>query len=118
MFIFSKLSGGVDYCFYKKNAAGKMVPDGFVRVKGGADVADKKTLLTPDGVATEISEADAKKLEANPVFRKHKKAGMVKAVKNAETKTAGKDMAEDKSRQATPADYKKTGQEPPATGAA
>ena len=118
MFILSKLAGGVDYSFYRKNAAGKMVPDGFVRIGGGADVADKKTLLAPDGVVTEVTEADAKKLETNPVFQKHKKAGLVKVVKSAPAKKAGQDMADDKSRQVTPADYRKTGKEPPATGAA
>jgi 16S rRNA U516 pseudouridylate synthase RsuA-like enzyme len=117
MYILSKLAGGVDYSFYRKNAAGKMVRDGFVRVKGGADVADKKTLQAPDGVVTEVTEAEAKKLEANPVFQKHKKAGLVKTVKTAPAKKAGRDLAADKSRQVTPADYKEEGKQPPATGA-
>jgi hypothetical protein len=118
MFILSKLTGGVDYTFYRKNAAGKMVPDGFIRVKGGADTADKKTLVTPDGVATELSEADVKKLESNPVFQKHKKAGKVKTAKSVPAKKVGQDLDPDKSRQVTPADYRKSGQTPPATGAA
>jgi hypothetical protein len=117
MYIVSKLAGGVDYSFYKKNAAGKMVPDGFVRVKGGADVADKKTLLALGGVVTEVPDEVAKKLETNPVYRKHKQAGMVKAVKTP-PRQPGQDLDADKSRQVTPADYQQSGQTPPATGEA
>lgn len=54
-----------------------------VFVKGGAGVANDR-LVTPRGVVTEITEAEAEYLRANAVFRLHEKNGYVQ-ISEAET---------------------------------
>jgi hypothetical protein len=47
-----------------------------VLIKGGTGIADKR-LVTPRGVATEVTEAQAEYLRENPVFKLHEGNGFV-----------------------------------------
>ena len=48
-----------------------------VLIQGGAGVIDKK-LITPEGVRTEVSEADAEFLASHGLFKEHQARGFVK----------------------------------------
>src|SRR5262249_17238793 len=52
------------------------MPISEVLVRGGAGVANDR-IVTPLGVATQITEVQAQMLEANPVFQLHKTNGYV-----------------------------------------
>ena len=119
-YILSKMAGGVDYTTYAKGAGGKMISQGKVSVRGGADVADKKTLVTPEGVPTQVSEAELKALRLNPVFLAHEKKGALKVLTTLprDPDKAAADMDKDKSGQITPSDYTNQGKDAPKTGAA
>lgn len=53
-----------------------------VTIKGGADIANYKTLITPMGVKTLVDEDELNLLNANPVFKLHKEGGWVFAEKD------------------------------------
>jgi hypothetical protein len=108
----------MDYTTYSKGAGGKQIPLGKISVKGGAGVADKKTLLTPQGVATPVSAEELKGLKLNPVFLAHEKKGLLKTLADLPRNPdkAAKDMEADKGEQLTPADYEAQGKKPPAAG--
>ena len=114
-FVVSKLAGGTRYTTYKTVAGGKQVPVGFIAVRGGAGVTDKRTLISPQGVITPVTAEQAALLKADPVFRLHQKNGMVKILEK-DPRDAGKaavDLDRDKSAQVTRADYLAEGKEPP-----
>jgi hypothetical protein len=77
-----------------------------VLIKGGTGVANDR-LITPLGVATEVSDADLQELENNPVFRQHRESGfIVVRPKKADPEKVAADMnMKDKSAPITPAHY-------------
>jgi rRNA maturation endonuclease Nob1 len=77
-----------------------------VLIKGGANIANKKTLVTPMGVATEISDEELSLLQKNETFQRRMKAGFfVVDSKKTDAEKVAKDMKKkDKSAQITPAD--------------
>ena len=106
-FITSKMQP-VDYDFYQMgpNKINTVVDS--IHLNGGADVVNKRTLETPTGVITEISDDKLEKLKSHPVFQIHLKNGYVSILgTEKEAKIADKDLKEDKSSQITPADYEK-----------
>ena len=119
-FIVSKMASSVDYVTYAKGPNNKQVPQGRVRVQGGADVAAKKSLVTPHGVATQVTAAQLKQLRANPVFARHEAAGALKVLEKnpADADKVAADLARDESAPLTPGDYTSEGKTPPTTGAA
>lgn len=117
--IVSKLAAGMDYVTYSKGPNGKQVPDGHITVKGGADVADKRTLLTPEGVVTSVSNDELKQLRSNPLFKVHEASGALLVTdKKPEPAKAAADLQRDESSQLTPQDYEALGKTPPETGEA
>lgn len=82
-----------------------------ITIKGGANVADKRTILTPRGVSTEVTDEQVEMLKKHPIFREHLKGGYVTIVETKYREEAEKvvdDMAKkDGSAPKTPADYKK-----------
>lgn len=109
VYVISTMSSAVEYCVYGENPMGNVFPIlKSVLIKGGANVIDGRTLLTPNGVETAISDEDFELLkEKCEVFRKHLEGGYLKVVKS-KTKDMDKavsDMKEqDKSAQLKPAD--------------
>ena len=49
-----------------------------IRIKGTANVADPATLVTPQGVVTEVSDEDLALLKKNPHFQRHVEKGFIK----------------------------------------
>lgn len=76
LYVYSTLSTDVNYTNHV--AGGADMPQALpaVHIKGGAGVANDR-LVTPRGVATEITEEQAEYLRANPVFVLHEKNGFV-----------------------------------------
>ena len=71
-------------------------------VRGGAGIAQPgggRPVVTPQGVRTEVSDADAAFLEAHEHFKEHAKQGFVRIVNSAQDPDkAAKSMAGDASR--------------------
>lgn len=124
--IVSKLSNDQNYTVYKQVPGGLFVPVKKVLIKGGANVANKLTLLAPNGgVLTQVSDADYELLQKCPIFKKHIAAGFVYVSTSSselegekEARKAEKNLkAKDKSAQLTPEDFKKAGKKAPTSKA-
>ena len=106
VFITSRLAGGVDYAFYEKAANGMNRVVETISIKGGSDVNDKRTLITPIGVVTELSSEQFEKLKKHPVFQQHLENGYITINENEKAaQKAGEKLEVDKSAQLTPDDY-------------
>lgn len=93
IYIFSTLAADVSYTGYaeNKNDAPARVAVSVV-VKGGAGVANRRTLETPRGVVTEVTQEQAEFLSAHPVFKKHLQNGFVQV---SELNATGDEAAAD-----------------------
>lgn len=111
IYVLSKLSNSQCYTKWAKGTNGINQIVEKVLIKGGADVINKKTLETPSGVVTEITETQLEILKENPDFQRHCENGFISyySTKIDEEKKEEKaaEMAKDNSRQKTPKDYKK-----------
>jgi hypothetical protein len=76
MYVYSTLSSDVLYQNHAPGGADLPIVVSEVLIKGGAGVANDR-LITPRGVATEVTEQQAEALRANPVFQMHEKNGFV-----------------------------------------
>lgn len=116
-YITSRMAGGVDYAFYKKGANGINVVTETITINGGADVIDKRTLITPDGVVTSVTDEQLEKLKSHPLFKIHLQNGGV-TIKDTEKSAnkAGEELEKDKSSQITPEDYEKGNDKKQMTG--
>ena len=116
-YVASKLSYGQEFTFYEPNKyGGPNVRVGGIFVKGGCNVRDQHTLILPtDGVLTEISDEDAARLAAHPVFKMYEANGAMKILgSERDARRAAKDLFEkDGSAQLTEKDFKKKGRKPP-----
>lgn len=77
---------------------------GHVLIHGGAGIANARTLYTPNGAVTEVTEEELALLEQNQDFQRHKKGGFITVrARRAEVDAVASDMsAGDKSRPYTP----------------
>lgn len=93
-YVFSTLAAAVSYTGYAKQENDNVPQVQMaVVVNGGTGVANKRTLITPRGVVTEVTEDEAKFLAAHPVFQIHLKNGFVQiSDKNADGDEAAADM--------------------------
>lgn len=111
-FILSKLANSQCYTKWATgpNGINQLVAE--VKINGGADVINKKTLDTPNGVVTEVSDNDLDLLKQNHDFLQHLEKGYLTIIDSrisddkAQEKAAA--MTKDKSRQKTPKDFKRT----------
>lgn len=119
-YIVSKLASGVNYATYRKQArGGKPIPVGTILVKGGADVVDKRTLIMPGGVVTEVRSDQVEQLRNNPIFVEQEKDGYLKVLdKKPDPDKAATSLDKDVSAQITDSDYTSAGLAAPTTGAA
>lgn len=78
-----------------------------VLINGGTGVANKRTLITPYGVHTEVSDDDLAVLEQDPSFQRFKQRGFIRVEKReSRPEIVAQDMAKDTgSAPLTPADY-------------
>lgn len=106
-FIYSTLTSGQTYVKYDLHPEGVHRIVKAIEIKGGSNMADKKTFLTPLGVVTEVSDADYEVLKGIPQFAEHVKARFIivrDAGGNVEAVVA--DMkTRDESAPLTPNDY-------------
>ena len=117
-YIASKMAANVNYAIYTKGQNGINVVKQVITINGGADVMDKKTLITPEGVVTVLSDEDFSKLQNNPIFVRHMKRGVLKVCSNERNaQNVSKELTKDTSAQLTPKDYKKQGKKKPKTAA-
>jgi len=115
-YITSKMAANVNYAVYTKVNNGLNKVQQVITIRGGADVADKMTLVTPEGIVTAISDDEFVKLQDSPIFRRHVERGVLKVStneRNAEKSSA--ELTKDNSAQLTPKDYKKQGKRKPKT---
>ena len=107
-FITSKMAASVTYAFYTKGANKINIVTDEITVNGGADVINKRSLETPSGVVTELTDEQIDKLKTHPVFKMHLANGAVAILgSEKEAKKADEDLNKDKSSQLTPEDYEK-----------
>lgn len=107
-YVFSTLTASQNY----KGADGRKV-----RVEGGAN-SPTKHMHTPRGVATAITDEQAKILESSALFRKHRKSGFVEiSAHRADPEKAAQALAgPDKSAPDTEDKLKADGKQAPAKG--
>lgn len=115
MFIVSRASQDNEYIVWETLPSGMKKVKKSVIIKGGANVIDKVTMQTPNGVVTEITEEQYKTLQECPAFVKHLENGfleVMKAEKEAK-ETAKKKGKKDGGAQLTPKDFEERGQKAP-----
>lgn len=115
-YILSSLTNDQLYTQWIKNgnvlSVGKQI-----LIYGGANVSNRKTLITPNGVSTEVSDEDLAILKTIPCFIDHLEKGYLKIMNVSKYKAqdeAEKMDNKDKSAQVTPEDYEKQGKKKPA----
>lgn len=75
-----------------------------ILIKGKANVVDPRTLVTPTGVVTEVSDADLELLKKSAAFQRHVARGFMRVMHEHELNT--KDMQkQDNSAQIRDVDY-------------
>lgn len=121
--VISTLASSTDYVGFIVNTdknGGPHIPNRRVSIKGGSGVANRQHalaegVLTPDGVATKITDEDLEFLESNEHFKKHLALGHVRVVKHATPAAkVAKDMSKkDPSAPLTDADFKDGGRATP-----
>lgn len=118
-YVISSLSRDNVFAVYEKKSGNVLVVKKSILIKGGANVTNKKTLLMPNGVATEVSKEDLEILKENTGFKKFLERGFMKIMESG-SKFKAQDEAEkmtekDSSAQITEDDYKKKGKKAPRT---
>ena len=76
LFIFSTLASDVAYTNHAQGGADLPIELPPVLVKGGAGVMNDR-IVTPRGVATEVTEEQVEYLRQNEIFKLHEKNGFV-----------------------------------------
>lgn len=106
MYVYSTLACDTAYAVWQKGGGDLPIMERTILVKGGAGVANDR-LITPNGVATEISEADFDVLKENKVFQKHVEGGYISFdKKKVDADVAAVDMEHrDVSAPIVPGDY-------------
>lgn len=107
-FITSRMAAPVTYAFYTQGANKINIITDEITIKGGADVINKRSLDTPQGVVTELTDEQIDKLKSHPIFKMHLANGAVAILgTEKEAHKAEADLKKDKSSQLTPEDYEK-----------
>lgn len=106
VYVMSTLAASVDYHVYRHAGDSRPVRERTIHVAGGAGVAGKN-LITPQGVATEITEEEAKLLEEHGLFQMHRENGYVSISRSQpDPDKAAADMAtDDPGKPLTPNDF-------------
>ena len=76
LFIFCTLASDVAYTNHAQGGGDMPIELPPVVIKGGAGIANER-IVTPRGVATEVTEEQVEYLRANQVFQLHEKNGFV-----------------------------------------
>lgn len=76
VFIYSTLTSDQLYTNYGRSVNGVPQPLSQILIKGGANLMTK-SLVTPMGVVTEVTDADLVELKKNEVFKLHMQNGFI-----------------------------------------
>lgn len=76
LYVFSTLASDVAYTNHAQGGGDLPIDLPPVVIKGGAGIANER-IVTPRGVATEVTEEQVEYLRANQVFQLHEKNGFV-----------------------------------------
>ena len=91
-----------------------------ILIKGGANVQHKRTMITPRGAATSVSDEELELLKANPAFMRFVERKFMsideKVRSSHQADDKGRDMPKDKSAQDDAAKYKELGRKAPKEG--
>lgn len=121
-YIVSRASQDIEYCDWVKSRNGQNIKKKSVIIKGGANVLDKKTMETPNGVINEVSAENLKFLESHTAFKKHVAGKWMEVCKTKGDAEKKADKAQknedgttkkDGSAQLTKEDFEKKGQKAP-----
>ena len=116
-YIVSHESASVEFPKWVRTKTG-VDAQGSVIIEGGAGVINKKTMETPKGVITEVSEEDLKFLKTQVLFNEKVANGSYEIVENEKkAKESSKKGKKDKGAQLTAKDFEEAGQTPPMVGA-
>ena len=74
MFIVSRASQDNEYIVWTTTPNGQKQVQKSILIKGGANVMDKATMTTPNGVVTEVPDEDWEILKEHSAFQRHMKA--------------------------------------------
>lgn len=122
MYVYSTLAAAVTYRGFQKTEGDVPVPSEGVTINGGSGVMARKSLETPQGVATRVTAEQLEILNSDPVFQMHKKNGYIKVSEHhAEPEAVASDMeSRDASAQLQEGDFNPddTTQAQPADGKA
>lgn len=69
----------------------RMTPIRSVTIYGGAHILNPKTFVTPNGVATEVTDEALEWLEKQPKFKKGVEAGVFRVLKHTKARTVDAD---------------------------
>ena len=117
VYIVSHESASVEFPRWVRTKTG-VDAQGSVIINGGAGVINKKTLETPKGVITEVSDEELKFLETQVLFQEKVKSGSYEIVESEKkAKESSKKGKKDKGAQLTAKDFQDAGQTPPMVGA-
>lgn len=107
-YVFSTLTCDNRYTFYSSGGADIKVPERGILIKGGTGVMNDR-LITPMGVATEVTEEELKALQEHPIFKDHMADGYIYVqAKKADPEKVASDMkTQDGSAPITPSSYKR-----------
>lgn len=113
-YITSTATCGTDYAIYRRTESGVFVTERVVSINGGANCANK-VFVTPEAVATKVTDEELELLMNNPEFVRHLKAGFLKITKMMKEENNKGLQEEDKSAPMTPKKYTKRGKKAPKT---
>lgn len=106
--ILSTLSCAQEVAFTKTQGNGSLAIVKKIHINGGANVADRKTLVTPAGVVTELTDEDFAALIETDFYKRQNAAGFLRPIetKGEADEPEKKGMRKkDKSAQKTEADF-------------
>lgn len=118
-YVVSRTSQDIEYTDWVYSKTGLCEKKFSVLVKGGANVIDRKTLQTANGIITPVSDEEAEFLANNDTFLRHQERGFVELVSSrnkAESMAEEKTEAKDGGAQLTEQDFIDRGQTPPVVG--
>lgn len=76
-YVYSTLAANTAYVFWETTPGGQNTEKRRITIKGGSGVANKN-IITPLGIATRITEEEAKLLEEHKLFKRHQASGYVR----------------------------------------
>ena len=109
-YIQATMSAGVDIEIRANDNAPIAKTLKVIHINGGANVRDRKSILTPIGAMTEVSDKDYEDLEKDQLFQQLKKNGYI-VVRDDHHLNVKDNEKKDKSAPKTPQDYEKTGKD-------